>query len=128
MKEINNTKCLEIALYLTNERAFYEETREYRETLIKRIANQCYIESLAIKGMDVYIKSAIKSLWFNKYYYSELKLTHAEREEISSRILTHWLEDYLIETPQPSEDEIKAKIKRVKAMINRAAKFIPIGS
>ena len=128
MTQPDNLKCLEIALCLINERKFYEETRDYRESLIKRIGKQCYIESLAIRGLDTHIKSAIKSVWFNQYYYSGLKLTKPERAEIASRILTDWLGDYLLETPQPSEDEIKAKLKRVKSMLNRGAKFIPIGS
>lgn len=128
MNQPDNLKCLEIALCLINERRFYEDTRDYREMLIKRINKQCYIESLAIKGLDIHIKSAIKTPWFCQWYWSGLKLTKDERAEISSRILTEWLGDYLLETPQPSEDEIQAKLKRVKAMLNRGAKFTPIGS
>lgn len=101
MNQPDNLKCLEIALCLINERRFYEDTRSYRELLIKRISKQCYIESLAIKGLDIHIKSAIKTPWFNQWYWSGLKLTKAERAEIASRILTYWLGDYLIVVGHP---------------------------
>jgi hypothetical protein len=114
-----------IALALINDSDFYRETAEYRDNLIKRIAKQCYIESLAVKGLNQYVKYAPLLPWY-KQYYPGVKLSKLDRDLISQIILDHWLGDYLIETPQPSESEIKAKIKRVKAFINRAAKFMPI--
>lgn len=116
-----------IALALINDRDFYRETADYRNSLINRITKQCYIESLAIKGLDQYVKYAHLLPWFKQYYH-EVKLSKFDREVISGIILDNWLGDYLLETPQPSEDEIRAKLKKVKSMLNRGAKLIPIGS
>lgn len=101
----------EIALCLINESDFYDLTRRDRNWLISRIKQEIYTEDLAIRVISPYVAHYLQTSRFMRLYYTVYPKM-ADIREITEIIITHWLDDYLIETPQPPPNQVRARLRK----------------